>query len=64
MIELLTPAGPTTDGDTNSNGSVKFSLIGGAPMGLYQAEVAGRTRATQVWSAALDEDNNPDTFIR
>ena len=51
-------------GDTNSNGSVKFSLIGGAPMGLYQAEVTGLTHATQAWSAALDEDNNPDTFIR
>jgi len=51
-------------GDTNSNGSVKFSLIGGAPMGLYQAEVTGLTHATQAWSAALDEDDNPDTFIR
>jgi hypothetical protein len=50
-------------GDTNSNGSVKFSLIGGAPMGLYQAEVTGLTHATQVWNATLDV-NNPDTFTR
>ena len=50
-------------GDTNKNGSVKFSLIGGAPMGLYQAEVTGLTHATQVWSVSLDEDNT-DTFNR
>jgi hypothetical protein len=50
-------------GDTNSNGSIKFSLIGGAPMGLYQAEVTGLTHAIQIWSASLDVDN-PDTFNR
>jgi hypothetical protein len=50
-------------GDTGSNGSVKFSLVGGAPMGLYQAKVTGLTHATQVWNTALDA-NNPDTFTR
>lgn len=50
-------------GDTNNNGSVKFSLIGGAPMGLYKAKVTGVTHATRVWSVSLDEDN-PDTFTR
>jgi hypothetical protein len=33
-------------------------------MVLYQAEVTGLTHATQAWSAALDEDDNPDAFIR
>ena len=50
-------------GDTGSNGSVKFSLVGGAPMGLYQAEVTGLTHATLVWNTALDADN-PDTLTR
>ena len=50
-------------GDTGSNGSIKFSLIGGAPMGLYQAEVKGLTHVVQVWNTTLDADN-PDTFIR
>ena len=50
-------------GDTGSNGSVKFSLVGGAPMGLYQAEVTGLTHATRVWNTALDADN-PDAFTR
>ena len=50
-------------GDTNNNGSVKLSLIGGAPMGLYQSEVTDLTHAIQVWNATLDV-NNPDTFTR
>ncbi len=50
-------------GDTGTNGSVKFSLVGGAPMGLYQAEVTGLTHSTQVWSTSLDV-GNPDTFDR
>ena len=50
-------------GDTGSNGSVKFSLVGGAPMRQYQAEVTGLTHATQVWNTALDAAN-PDTFTR
>ena len=50
-------------GDTGTNGSVKFSLVGGAPMGLYQAKVTGLTHATQDWNLDLDEDN-PDTFTR
>ena len=50
-------------GDTGSNGSVKFSLVGGAPMGLYQAEVTSLSHATQVWNTALDADN-PDNFTR
>ena len=36
---------------------------GGAPMGLYQAEVTGLTHATLVWNSDLIDDN-PDTFDR
>ena len=50
-------------GDTGSNGSIKFSLVGGAPMGLYEAQVTGLTHATLVWNTALDADN-PGTFAR
>lgn len=50
-------------GDTGNNGSIKFSLIGGAPMGLYEAKVTGLTHAIRVWNTALDADN-PDTFTR
>lgn len=50
-------------GDTGNNGSIKFSLIGGAPMGLYQAEITGLTHATQVWNPGLDAQN-PAIFDR
>lgn len=50
-------------GDTGSNGSVKFSLVGGAPMGDYQMEVTNVSHANQAWNSSLDTDN-PDTFTR
>jgi hypothetical protein len=50
-------------GNTDTNGGVKFSLVGGAPMGYYQAKVTGLTHATLVWNTALDADN-PDTLTR
>ena len=51
-------------GDTDSNGNVTFKLVGGAPMGNYQAEVTGLTHSPNPdWAPGLDEAN-PDTFTR
>ena len=50
-------------GNTGSNGKIKFSLIGGAPSGPYQAEVTGLTHSTYTWKKALDADS-PSCFDR
>ena len=44
-------------GDTKSNGGIKFSLVGGAPSGSYQAVVTGLTHATFTWDKGLDVGN-------
>ncbi|MCH8745554.1 MAG: hypothetical protein IIB31_07905, partial [Chloroflexi bacterium] len=50
-------------GDTNNDGSVTFKLVGGAPLGDYQAEVTGLTHGTYTWVQGLDVVN-PSTFTR
>ena len=50
-------------GDTNNDGNVTFKLVGGAPLGDYQAEVTGLTHGTYTWVQGLDVVN-PSTFTR
>lgn len=46
-------------GDTDAKGNITFKLVGGAPIGLYEAEVTGLTHnpSPPAWHRALDVDN-------
>jgi len=52
-------------GDTNADGNVTFKLVGGAPMGNYEATITDLTYnpAPPVWDDSLDV-GKPWTFLR